>query len=238
MTEIGSSKITDKDTARANLNHANKTFYRYMKARFKQVDASTTTKDNWKTYFTFDTYFTKADAPDTLTSSYWYIENIYTGAKEYSASTDNWSNWYDITEAYTGYVGYLNPATAGNGLKIDSATVGNNDGTVPFNPYSIYYTNEDCTTLAENITEEDYLNLSNKKYYVKNNAKRNNLIDDSNLVEAINSLDEILGSKTRIETSENGQVNSITNGSLSTNLNDDARSYYIPEDNVMDILVH
>ena len=55
------------------------------------------------------------------------------------------------------------------------------------------------------------------------------------MVEATNTLDEIIGSKTRLDGT---QVNQITQGSLSQVLADDLRPYNIPEDDIMDTLVH
>jgi len=141
-------------------------------------------------------------------------------------------------------VGDLNPATIGN--KLSEKQRGSTQcvaGTHAFNLYGQYY-DKDGNKVT--ITEAEY-NKNPGSYYFKTNSKRDNLNDDSNLTEAINSLDEILGAKSRIDNNKDKKENEdpphtkanyITNGTLASSLNGDYRGYNIPEDNVMDALVH
>lgn len=248
LTDITRDDIKDINTTRTNLNHKNKTFYRSIDAVFVSADDNYI-KDNKQigniSYFKLnDKGQFESETSKTDTTQLYVIKNIYNNDGSYYNDQEGWSDWYDITEAYTGYIGDLNPTTEGNRAKGTSTKLicckisttdesGNSTTSIDnYNKYNKYY---DSSGNSETPTEAEYYK-NPEKYYIKTNSKRDNLSDDSNLVEAINSLDEILGSSSRMKAS--GTVNVVRAGSLDSELDSDSRTYNIPEGNIMDALVH
>lgn len=246
LTDITNITKSDENEIRNKLYHNNKTFIRKGTRQYVRVLESTSL--------------------DTTTIYYEYVPGnrhglrqisgqpnlsntaIYTINKKY---TPLWTDWEDITEQYTGYIGDLDPNTVGFMSPADTESQEEYVfARLPYNKHTQYYIKNDqgnyiATTINQITfdnsfkTEDDNGTLSwNDKssiYYVKANANRGNLNNSNTLVEATNALDEIIGSKTRLDGT---QVNQITQGSLSKALEKDYRPYSIPENDIMDTLVH
>ena len=238
----------DKDTDRKELYHDNKTFIRKGKRVYKYSGDSIgeNNEDTSQVFYKYD----PADRHGLIEvpkNSNLSDTSIYIIDKDSSS----WGEWEDITEQYTGYIGDLDPNTVGFMSPEESGTQSEYvPAQLPYNKHTQYYiidnqkkyksVNIDQVTFDNSFkTKNNDGTISwNKKsstYYVKANANRGNLNNSNTLVEATNTLDEIIGSKTRLKGT---QVNKIKQGSLSQALEEDYRPYNIPENDIMDTLVH
>lgn len=227
----------DKDTDRKELYHNNKTFIRKGKRvyEFSGDGQGAIDEDTSKVFYKYD----PADRHGLIEvpkNSNLSDTSIYVIDKKLSS----WGEWEDITEQYTGYIGDLDPNTVGFMSPEDEGSQSTYVfAQLPYNKHTQYYTdNQGKNTAAINQMTFDNScdsNGTSSIYYVKANANRGNLNNSNTLVEATNTIDEIIGSKTRLY---GKQVNQITQGSLSKDLADDLRPYNIPEDDIMDTLVH
>lgn len=182
LIDITSRDKYDKNTDRDKLTHNNKTFYRTITVTYSVSNEDK--RDPEKNYYVYDINqkgFVLDTTNDTPKASYQlFTRNINT-------DDNKWSDWFDVSEQYTGYIDDLNPPQQRGLAKAKG-------------------------------------------------DPNNNLKESDNLVDAINTHDEIIGARDRIN-KNNGQVNSITNGQLSESLQDDNRIYDINPDNIMDALV-
>lgn len=242
----------DKDTDRKELYHDNKTFIRKGKRVYKYSGDGTegNNEDTSQVFYKYD----PADRHGLIEvpkNSNLSDTSIYIIDKDSSS----WGEWEDITEQYTGYIGDLDPNTVGFMSPEESGTQSEYvPAQLPYNKHTQYYiidnqkeyksANIDQVTFDNSFKTKDnngVLSWNDKSstYYVKANANRGNLNNSNTLVEAANTLDEIIGSRTRLNNIEKeGQVNKIVQGDLSSSLNDDNRPYKIPEKDIMDALVH
>lgn len=222
----------DLNLNRAELSHKFKTFIRTIV--YKYSLSTDTTRDGEQTYYLYNNVH-QSFIEDTTNNTPSTVGNLYT------RSVVEVTEWIDTSEYYTGYLGDLDP----NLKKSECLASGFILAEAPFNKYTVYYADTQGT-VANDCTEDNFnaklkLNEEGKyvstKYYIYNNSNNGNLANVNTLVEAFNALDKILGSSSRINTSETGIVRTIVQGDISTTLVNDFRPYSIPEANIMDALV-
>lgn len=152
---------------------------------------------------------------------------------------------YSIVNSFTNADGSVNANSPKKYFKYDAYENGFYEVKNPPEIANVYYTRstKEGWSTWDDLSEQYTGYIGDLDPLLKENneeSKNDNLSKSSNLVEALNAHDKIIGANSRIhiDIDKNGTVNSISNGVLSSNLSGDFRPYKILEDNIMDALVH